>query len=202
MLTEEKIREEFSKRLISACSKKEINLGEKVGIPQIAKISGISAPAVRKWFMSEAMPSMVNTYALANFLGVTPEWLIFGVEAPNNENPTLSPPNNDVYPVENYEQQTWDNLAKHLADYRSFIITITSDIDRFKQGDTIRFEQKTKLISGCYIFVHLDNKLYFGKFRQINKDNFLLVPLNERDLVVSITEADIIGVAVEHRSYL
>lgn len=171
-------------------------------ISKLAKETNLTASAVRRWFNAEATPSMVATYDLANFLGVTPEWLIFGVEAPHNENPTLSPPNNDVYPVENYEQQTWDSLAKHLADYRSFTITITSDIDRFKQGDTIRFEQKTKLISGCYIFVHLDNKLYFGKFRQINKDNLLLVPLNERDLVVSITEADIIGVAVEHRSYL
>ncbi|AUI65603.1 MULTISPECIES: helix-turn-helix domain-containing protein [Glaesserella] len=201
MFTEEKFRQDFSKRLTRILKDKGL-LEERGIISKLAKETNLTASAVRRWFNAEATPSMVATYDLANFLGVTPEWLIFGVEAPNNENPTLSPPNNDVYPVENYEQQTWDSLAKHLADYRSFIITITSDIDRFKQGDTIRFEQKTKLISGCYIFVHLDNKLYFGKFRQINKDNLLLVPLNERDLVTSITEADIIGVAVEHRSYL
>ncbi|THA09410.1 helix-turn-helix domain-containing protein [Rodentibacter pneumotropicus] len=87
MIEEDKLREAFSARLkstISAFLKRENR--EVRGInTELAKVADVSPRAVNKWLNSEAMPSLSNMYSLSNFLGVTPEWLVFGVEVNNRQ---------------------------------------------------------------------------------------------------------------------
>ncbi|MRV73556.1 hypothetical protein GJ700_17730 [Duganella sp. FT92W] len=80
--TNEKLRQEFSLRL-----KKEL---ERMGLPLssptriAAEFSAkyprnkIAAQTVRKWLFAEAIPTQAKLLALAEWLGVSEQWLRFG----------------------------------------------------------------------------------------------------------------------------
>lgn len=80
--TSEKERTAFSKRLMQELKR----IGQPVGSPtQIARafnkhFSGepVRAQAVRKWLLSEGMPTQPKLLALANWLGVSAQWLRYG----------------------------------------------------------------------------------------------------------------------------
>lgn len=83
--TNEKLRQQFSERL-----KKELaRIGQPVSSPtQIANefnerysSNKIAAQTVRKWLLADAIPTQAKLVALAEWLGVSPQWLRFGTGA-------------------------------------------------------------------------------------------------------------------------
>lgn len=81
--TSEKERTAFSKRLTQELKR----IGQPIGSPtQIARafnknFSGepVRAQAVRKWLLSEGMPTQPKLLALSSWLGVSAQWLRYGV---------------------------------------------------------------------------------------------------------------------------
>ena len=81
--TTEQQRAAFSKRLNQELKR----IGQPIGSPtQVARafnkrFSGdpVRAQAVRKWLLAEGMPSQPKLLALAKWLGVSAQWLRYGV---------------------------------------------------------------------------------------------------------------------------
>ncbi|CAN7698135.1 hypothetical protein LJR289_005625 [Pseudoduganella sp. LjRoot289] len=77
-----KLRQQFSERL----AKEFIRLGLPVSSPtQIANefntrypAKKVAAQTVRKWLLGDAIPTQAKLVVLADWLGVSPQWLRFG----------------------------------------------------------------------------------------------------------------------------
>ena len=198
MFTEEQYRQDFSKRLSDTLREKGL-LEERGIISKLAKVTDISPTAVRKWFSAEAMPSMVNTHLLANFLDVSPEWLTFGVDS---QQPTthIQPEIKEI----DY-RKNWQELQAAFADYAPFKITVCDEtmLPEFQVGDSITFDPKTKLVSGRYVLAKTaENTLLFAQYRQVSNGTFALVPLNHAFEAMLVSKEDVLGVAVEVRRSL
>ena len=83
--TNEKLRQQFSERL-----KKELTrIGMPISSPtQIANefnerypATKVAAQTVRKWLLADAIPTQARLVGLADWLGVSPQWLRFGTGA-------------------------------------------------------------------------------------------------------------------------
>ncbi|MBI5438632.1 MAG: hypothetical protein HY936_06745 [Nitrosomonadales bacterium] len=93
-MTSEQYRIAFSKRLTQELRR----IGQPIGSPtQIARtfnqhFSGqpVSAQTVRKWLLSEAMPTQPKLLALAAWLGVSAQWLRYGSGAKMESTEPLS----------------------------------------------------------------------------------------------------------------
>jgi transcriptional regulator with XRE-family HTH domain len=81
-MTNEKLRQQFSARL----KKEFIRVGLPVSSPtQIANefnarypAAKVAAQTVRKWLLADAIPTQAKLVGLADWLGVSPQWLRFG----------------------------------------------------------------------------------------------------------------------------
>lgn len=80
MISDEKIKQGFADRLDIACKRK--SLPEKGKGKAIADVLKITPKAVSKWFNAVTLPSLANIYVLADFLGLTKEWLSYGDKMP------------------------------------------------------------------------------------------------------------------------
>jgi transcriptional regulator with XRE-family HTH domain len=92
--TTEQQRAAFSERLTQELKR----IGQPIGSPtQIARafnkrFSGepVRAQAVRKWLLAEGMPSQPKLLALAKWLGVSAQWLRYGIGPKIEVNSPLS----------------------------------------------------------------------------------------------------------------
>lgn len=83
--TNEKLRQQFSERL----KKEFIRVGLPVSSPtqivnefnQQYPLNKVTAQTVRKWLLADAIPTQAKLLALADWLGVSPQWLRFGMGA-------------------------------------------------------------------------------------------------------------------------
>lgn len=90
--TNEKLRQEFSARL----KKELIRIGLPVSSPtQIANefngrypATKVAAQTARKWLMADAIPTQAKLVGLADWLGVSPQWLRFGTGARKASKPS------------------------------------------------------------------------------------------------------------------
>ncbi|MBW8078016.1 MAG: hypothetical protein GJU76_08085 [Gallionella sp.] len=95
-MTSEQHRVAFSKRLTHELKR----IGQPISSPtQIARAfnshfsgQGVTAQTVRKWLLSEAMPTQPKLLALAAWLGVSEQWLRYGSGAKMETAATLSAP--------------------------------------------------------------------------------------------------------------
>ncbi|EFN8317771.1 helix-turn-helix transcriptional regulator [Enterobacter chengduensis] len=81
MVKKEDLKEEFSKRLHTACLDAGVGGRGLAGrIRSALKSQGIdvSEPGIWKWLNGAAIPDMTNIMALSKWLGVSPEWLEYG----------------------------------------------------------------------------------------------------------------------------
>ncbi len=84
-MTNEKLRQQFSARL----KKEFIRIGLPISSPtQIANefnerypATKVAAQTVRKWLLADAIPTQAKLVGLADWLGVSPQWLRFGTGA-------------------------------------------------------------------------------------------------------------------------
>lgn len=221
MITEEKFRENFAKRLDLAC--KEKGLAEWGRGAEIAKILGVTPKAVSKWFSGETTPSPSKTYALAKYLGVTPEWLTFGDQnvVPANVKKSHS------YPlISSIQAGTWtdacdfhDSIGYDYIDTEidagegAFFLRISglSMEPKFSEGDLVLIDIRKRPHPGDFVAAVNGNgeatlKRYreLGEISESGNPHFELVPLNPDFPTLSSMKQEIriIGVAVEHRSYL
>lgn len=88
MVHDEKVREEFARRLAQAC--KDFGLEEHGRGVKLAKAIGVTPKAVSKWLTGEAMPRREPMEALAKYLRVDKAWLQLG-------NPPSNEPSNVTY---------------------------------------------------------------------------------------------------------
>lgn len=76
----------FSERLCSALTGKGLQTNRPAAIARafnsVSGIEPVTPQAVRKWLVSEAIPSQEKLLALAKWLGVSAEWLSFGTGGP------------------------------------------------------------------------------------------------------------------------
>ncbi len=73
---EEKVREEFAKRLALAC--KNAGLDDHGRGMALARALGVTSKAVSKWLNAESMPRHGKIHEIANFLQTDPIWLQMG----------------------------------------------------------------------------------------------------------------------------
>ncbi|TCJ96176.1 SOS-response transcriptional repressor LexA [Volucribacter psittacicida] len=224
MITEEKIRENFAKRLDLAC--KEKGLPEKGRGTEIAKILKVTPKAVSKWFNAETMPSASNTYVLAKFLGVTPEWLTYGdnnIEFVQIEKsykyPLLSTVQAGMWCDVNYLNnididEQFELISSQIkASEHAFFLEIKGEsmLPRFNEGDLVLIDPDISAKPGKFVAaINGDGEATFKQYKQLGsydeygRPHFNLVPLNDSFPTLSSLEHDItiIGVAVEHRQIL
>ncbi|MFQ1046952.1 LexA family protein [Avibacterium paragallinarum] len=224
MITEEKIRENFAKRLDLAC--KEKGLPEKGRGTEIAKILNITPKAVSKWFNAETMPSTSHTYVLAKFLGVTPEWLTYGEQNvefvrinSSYSYPLLSTVQAGMWrdidymnSIDGDEQFEFISSQVKASEY-AFFLKITGDsmLPRFKEGDLVLIDPNISLSPGKFVAaINDEGEATFKQYKQLGvyddygRPHFKLVPLNDSFPTLSSQDHNItiIGVAVEHRQVL
>lgn len=221
MLTEEKIRENFAKRLILACEEK--GLPERGRGAQLADVLKITPRAVSKWFNAEAMPSTANIYVLAKFLDVTPEWLTFGdnnaeiVKVAQKRYPLLSKIQAGMWTGIDYFTTVDEDFemipSNVMASEYSFYLRISGDsmLPRFKDGDLVLIDPTIAPTPGKFVAaINGDDEATFKQYRELGYRNeygvphFELVPLNSMFPTLSTVNQEIrvIGVAVEKRELL
>lgn len=226
MFTEEQIRKDFAQRLELASKKK--GLPDKGKGILIANELKISAKAVSKWFNAETMPSTANIYSLATFLDVTPEWLNYGDSSEFTPNVTKAHLKEAYsYPIISAIQAGVWTEACDFADSEGYTF-IDSEIDAGEQGFFLRINglsMEPKFSEGDLVLIDIRKRPHPGDFVAAVNGNgeatlkryrelgdispsgnpyFELVPLNPDFPTLSSKTQDIriIGVAVEHRSYL
>ncbi|WP_440201907.1 LexA family protein [Actinobacillus pleuropneumoniae] len=220
MLTDEKIRVDFAKRLDIACKQK--GLPEKGRGTQLASVCRVTPKAVSKWLNAETMPSTANIYLLAKFLAVTPEWLTYGI---GNVIPAAI--GTTKVPLISYVQAgAWtgiDDFQETCGDYEyiltdldvsgdAFALKIKGDSmePEFIEGDIVIIDPKVEPHAGEFVAaINGDYEATFKKYRPLEdldeygRQHFELVPLNPdwHSMSSLKQEIRIIGTMVEHRIY-
>lgn len=220
MLTDEKIRVDFAKRLDIACKQK--GLPEKGRGTQLASVCKVTPKAVSKWLNAETMPSTANIYLLAKFLAVTPEWLTYGI---GNVIPAAI--GTTKVPLISYVQAgAWtgiDDFRETCGDYEyiltdldvsgdAFALKIKGDSmePEFIEGDIVIIDPKVEPHAGEFVAaINGDYEATFKKYRPLEdldeygRQHFELVPLNPDWHTMSSLKQEIriIGTMVEHRIY-
>lgn len=220
MLTDEKIRVDFAKRLDIACKQK--GLPEKGRGTQLASVCKVTPKAVSKWLNAETMPSTANIYLLAKFLAVTPEWLTYGI---GNVIPAAI--GTTKVPLISYVQAgAWtgiDDFRETCGDYEyiltdldvsgdAFALKIKGDSmePEFIEGDIVIIDPKVEPHAGEFVAaINGDYEATFKKYRlledldEYGRQHFELVPLNPdwHSMSSLKQEIRIIGTMVEHRIY-
>lgn len=220
MLTDEKIRVDFAKRLDIACKQK--GLPEKGRGTQLASVCKVTPKAVSKWLNAETMPSTANIYLLAKFLAVTPEWLTYGI---GNVIPAAI--GTTKVPLISYVQAgAWtgiDDFRETCGDYEyiltdldvsgdAFALKIKGDSmePEFIEGDIVIIDLKVEPHAGEFVAaINGDYEATFKKYRPLEdldeygRQHFELVPLNPdwHSMSSLKQEIRIIGTMVEHRIY-
>lgn len=224
MIKEEKIRQDFSERLKLACEK--LNLPEKGRGKQIADFMKITPKAVSKWLNAETMPSTSNIYLLAKYLKVTPEWLTFGdknskpisvQELDQFEYPILSSIQAGIWTeiCDYKDSQGYDYLSSEIdTKGEAFFLRITgaSMEPKFSEDDLVLIDPGLYPHPGQFVAaVNGNGEATFKQYKELSdisessgKPHFELLPLNPMFPTLSSKGQDIriIGVAVEHRTYL
>lgn len=220
MLTDEKIRVDFAKRLDIACKQK--GLPEKGRGTQLASVCKVTPKAVSKWLNAETMPSTANIYLLAKFLAVTPEWLTYGI---GNVIPAAI--GTTKVPLISYIQAgAWtgiDDFRETCGDYEyiltdldvsgdAFALKIKGDSmePEFIAGDIVIIDPRVEPHAGEFVAaINGDYEATFKKYRPLEdldeygRQHFELVPLNPdwHSMSSLKQEIRIIGTMVEHRIY-
>ncbi|WP_116743872.1 LexA family protein [Actinobacillus suis] len=220
MLTDEKIRVDFAKRLDIACKQK--GLPEKGRGTQLASVCRVTPKAVSKWLNAETMPSTANIYLLAKFLAVTPEWLTYGI---GNVIPAAI--GTTKVPLISYVQAgAWtgiDDFRETCGDYEyiltdldvsgdAFALKIKGDSmePEFIAGDIVIIDPRVEPHAGEFVAaINGDYEATFKKYRPLEdldeygRQYFELVPLNPdwHSMSSLKQEIRIIGTMVEHRIY-
>ncbi|MDE8035758.1 XRE family transcriptional regulator [Actinobacillus equuli subsp. equuli] len=220
MLTDEKIRVDFAKRLDIACKQK--GLPEKGRGTQLASVCKVTPKAVSKWLNAETMPSTANIYLLAKFLAVTPEWLTYGI---GNVIPAAI--GTTKVPLISYVQAgAWtgiDDFRETCGDYEyiltdldvsgdAFALKIKGDSmePEFIGGDIVIIDPRVEPHAGEFVAaINGDYEATFKKYRPLEdldeygRQHFELVPLNPdwHSMSSLKQEIRIIGTMVEHRIY-
>lgn len=221
MLTEEKIRENFTKRLIQACEEK--GLPERGRGIEIAKVLKITPKAVSKWLNGETMPSASNIYVLSKYLDVTPEWLTFGdsnmtiVKAHQKAYPLISPVQAGLWTGIDFLRTVDENFemipSNVMASEDSFYLKIEGESmqPKFKEGDLVLIDPTIAPTPGKFVAaINGSDEATFKQYKELGTRNeygvphFELMPLNPVFPTLSSLEQDIriIGVAVEKREML
>lgn len=221
MITEEKIKQDFAARLDIACKRK--NLPEKGRGKVIADILKITPKAVSKWFNAETLPTQANIYVLADFLGVTKEWLTYGDKNASIEKiekqisyPLLSPIQarlwTDIRSLDGFDG--YEIIPSTvIASENSFYLRIEgkSMLPRFNEGDLVLIDPDIAPTPGKFVAaINGNNEATFKQYKELGTRNeygiahFELVPLNPMFPTLSSLnqEIRIIGVAVEKREIL
>ncbi|QEH50631.1 helix-turn-helix domain-containing protein [Histophilus somni] len=228
-MNEEEIRKAFAERLDLACKNK--GLPNKGRGKQIADILKLTPKAVSKWFNAETMPSTANTYVLADFLSVTPEWLTFGDVKNFDKNatfvevvksfyyPLLSPVQagyfTEVNLLSNTDEITqYEMISSQIkAGRNAFYLKIVGNSmsPRFQEGDMVLIDPEIYPTPGDFVVaVNEDNEATFKQYKETGevdehgRKHFKLVPLNDNFGTLSSKhhKIKIIGKAVEHRQAL
>ncbi|MFK3558307.1 LexA family protein [Pasteurella multocida] len=221
MLSDERIKHDFAERLSIACA--NCGLKEKGRGIHIANAMGLSTKAVSKWFNAETMPSASNIYVLAKLLDTTPEWLMFG-----DKNATVVSKKSFSYPLlSSIQAGTWTDscdlsnsegyeFIESLLDVHecSFFLKLTGDSmkPKFSEGDLVLINPKLQPHPGDFVAaVNGSGEATFKQYKELGeisessgRPHFELVPLNPLYPTLSTKNQDIriIGIGVEHRSYL
>lgn len=221
MITEEKIKQDFAARLDIACKRK--NLPEKGRGKVIADILKITPKAVSKWFNAETLPTQANIYVLADFLGVTKEWLTYGDKNASIEKiekqisyPLLSPIQaglwTDIRSLDGFDG--YEIIPSTvIASENSFYLRIEgkSMLPRFNEGNLVLIDPDIAPTPGKFVAaINGNNEATFKQYKELGTRNeygiahFELVPLNPMFPTLSSLnqEIRIIGVAVEKREIL
>lgn len=219
-LTEEKIRNDFSKRLDIACKAK--GLPEKGRGVQIASICKVTPKAVSKWFNAETMPSTANIYLLAKFLNVTPEWLTYGTD-----NVVPATVGSTKVPLISYIQAgVWtgiEDFRETCGDYEYILTDLDVSDDAFAleikgdsmtpdfiEGDVVIIDPNEPPHAGEFVAaINGSYEATFKKYRPLGevdrfgREHFELIALNPDypKLSTHKQEIRIIGTMVEHRIY-
>lgn len=220
MLNEEKIRNDFAKRLDLAC--KQQGLPEKGRGVKLAEVCQVTPKAVSKWLNGETMPSTTNIYVLAKFLSVTPEWLTYGKG--NVEQATIG---STKIPIISYIQagqwtgiedfkETCGNYEYILTDLDvsddAFALEIKGDsmTPDFIEGDIVIIDPNEQPHAGEFVAaINGSYEATFKKYRPLGevdeygREQFELIPLNPDFPKLSTLKQEIriIGTMVEHRIY-
>ncbi|WP_265461153.1 LexA family protein, partial [Haemophilus influenzae] len=176
MITEEKIKQDFAARLDIACKRK--NLPEKGRGKVIADILKITPKAVSKWFNAETLPTQANIYVLADFLGVTKEWLTYGDKNASIEKiekqisyPLLSPIQaglwTDIKSLEGFDGYEMIPSTV-IASENSFYLRIEgkSMLPRFNEGDLVLIDPDIVPTPGKFVAaINGDNEATFKQYK-------------------------------------
>ena len=220
MFSEERIRQDFAKRLDVAC--KNAGLPEKGRGIQLAKVCDVTPKAVGKWLNAETMPSTSNIYLLARFLNVTPEWLTYGdanvisAQSGSNKVPLISYVQAGVWTGVEELRETCGDYDYILTDLNvsedAFALQIVGDSMEpdFIEGDVVIIDPQEQPLAGEFVVaVNEEYHATFKKYRpledidQYGRRHFELVALNPdyHKLSSRKQEIRIIGTMVEHRIY-
>lgn len=205
---------------------KKVMADKKISIQQLSDALGITYEMVRRYTLGTAKPREKNLANIAKYLSVSPMWLQFG-EGSNVQAIEIEDTDIFSYPIISYVQA---GLFTESCDFRDSegYEELTSDLKtkgdgfflrisgnsmepKFSEGDLILVDTGLYPRPGNYVVAMTETgettlKLYkeIGEISESGNLHFELIPLNELypTFRSKTQEIRIIGVAVEHRSYL
>lgn len=176
-----------------------------VTVYRVAKDLGISEPAVRGWKNGRALPGSSNALALAQYLGVSPAWLLHG------EGPEQVDANVQRVPVVETAEQIGRRFVTDGAGPGEFITLPGMPLEAFafkvsdeamsptlRTGDYIVFVETTELRNGdMTVLADEYGALHVRRFRKLHGES-LLTAENKDYPVVKVGEGfEIVGKALK-----
>lgn len=224
-ISADKIKEDFAKRINEAMDKKNYPIRGRARI--LSKEFGISDKGAGKWLKGEAIPETSKLPQLAEFLGVSTEWLLTGTTDNKadlsftnvilNESPLRKIPILDFVQAGSFYESGYDGIHPKGETYTTYIgckpesvfsleVSGLSMSPEFAPGDRLVVDSAKEPYPGCYVIAQNgSHEATFKKYRAIGYDEhgretFELVPLNPDFPIMNSTQQEIriIGVVVEH----
>lgn len=210
---------------------KECRKALKLTQAQVARKLNVSYVAVSQWERDDTTPSGKNLYNLANALGCTTTWLLYGMENTETAQPSAQTPLIYSVPLISAGQarmwledgEGWgftreagshDLLTENVPSSRAFAISVDDESmePEFRVGDKVIVDPDITPKPGDHVIAYTEGAGTFSsiairKYRQLSSlhegGSYELIPLNSDypKLNSDNIPVKIIGTVIEHRRY-
>ena len=115
----------------------------------VARATNITPSVISRYLSGTNQPSRDNLFAVANYLGVSSEWLLSSPEAPESEKPVQSTPHQDKI-IELLERmvaerdEQIDNLQKQVKEWEDWKANSDEAVEAWKKLTTADKDRHTK----------------------------------------------------------
>ena len=171
----------------------------KISHEAVADIIGRGRSTVSGWLSGEREPKLFEISMLANCLGVSEQWLLFGSKYENHAPPSSKYTNEIQVNVWNKNIKTNELItipASLGLNTRAYILTQDTACDIAHEGTRIVVNPHIEAHNNDYIFANINNDLSVYRLLKIAGKEYIGVDDQRVPLLEIFNHDDVLGVVV------